>query len=315
MGEILRGVEPERARALRAQGRFFWTDVSVGPGTAAELRDVLDIPDHAHDPLLEFDPEMHRSRKFHIDADHVVFPFSCFVESGPIDVRILVSGDYLLTVHQEPVELGDVLDIESPASRSEQYLIYAVLRGMLLTHFDKLSDLDDEIEDLVISSVDLKGARVRNQTLCEVTSDLTRLRRQVAPLRGRFARVSDEIGRVKGLDPDSERYFDRVGDLVNRLVEAIDAAADSITRLLDLRLNDTTYWLTAVATVFLPLTFVTGFFGMNFGWMVNHITSPLTFFLLGVGSCVLGVAATLFALRRRTPVESERVRSRPAGHR
>ena len=305
MGEILRGIEPERAAALRAEGRFFWADVPVGDGTRAELSMVLGIPEHAMRSLLDFDPEMHRVHKFHIDGEHVVFPFSCFVESGPIDVRVLVSGDYLLTVHREPVSLPDVIDMEYPEGRSEQYLIYAVLEAMLLTHFDKLADVDDEIEDLLVRSVDVKGARVRNQTLREITSDLTRLRRQVAPLRGTFARVSDEIGRVEGLEPDSERYFDRVGDQINRLVDSIDAAADSVTRLLDLRLNETTYWLTAVATVFLPLTFVTGFFGMNFGWMVRHITSPLAFFLLGVGSCVLGVVATLYALRRRTPVEPE----------
>ena len=305
MGEILRGLEPERAGALRAQGRFFWADVSAAPSTGEELREVLGIPDHALESLLQFDPEMRRARKFHIDGEHVVFPFSCFVESGPIEVRVLVSGDYVLTVHPAPVSLPDFLDIESPEGRSEQYLIYAVLEGMLLTHFDKLSEVDDEIEDLMVSSVDLRGTRVRNQTLREIASDLTRLRRQVAPLRGTFARVSDEIGRVEGLEPDSERYFDRVGDQINRLVEAIDAAADSVTRLIDLRINETTYWLTAVATVFLPLTFVTGFFGMNFGWLVRHINTPLAFFLLGVGSCVVGVVATLLALRLRTPVEPE----------
>ena len=44
-----------------------------------------------------------------------------------------------------------------------------------------------------------------------------------------------------------------------------------MAKLIDLRLNETIYWLTVVATIFLPLTFVTGFFGMNFGWMVDRI--------------------------------------------
>jgi len=305
VGEILRDLDRERAAALRAQGRFFWADVPVGERTREELGEVLGIPDHALGPLLEFEPGVRRSHQFHVDSDHVVFPFSCFVESEAIDVRVLVSGSYVLTAHREQVSLPDRLDIELPEDRSEQYLIYAVLEGMLLTHFDKLSEVDDEIEDLLERSVDLGGARVRNQTLREITSDLTHLRRQVGPLRGIFSRVSHEIGLVKGLEADSESYFDRVGDQINRLVEAIDAAADSVTRLIDLRLNETTYWLTAVATVFLPLTFVTGFFGMNFGWLVRHISSPWAFFLLGVGSCVVGVVATLYALRIRTPVEPE----------
>jgi magnesium transporter len=82
-----------------------------------------------------------------------------------------------------------------------------------------------------------------------------------------------------------------------------------MAKLIDLRLNETIYWLTVVATVFLPLTFVTGFFGMNFGWMVDHIDSFLAFLLLGVGGCVAGAAATVLLVRSRgTPVEPDQTK-------
>ena len=45
--------------------------------------------------------------------------------------------------------------------------------------------------------------------------------------------------------------------------------------------------LTIVATIFLPLTFATGFFGMNFGWLVNHIDSLEAFLVFGVGGMVM----------------------------
>ena len=302
---ILRGLEGRRAAALRAEGHFFWADVRAGEHTREELLDALAVPADALGPLLEFDPRVSRSRKFHVDADHVVFLFSCFVEAEPIEVHVLVSGDYLVTVHAAPASLPDVLDLGVPEDRTEQYLIYAVLEAMLATHFDELSHVNDEIDDLLELSIGLERANVRNQTLRQIMSKLTSLRHQVAPVRGTFTRVSHEIGRVRGLESDSESYFDRVGDQLNRLVEAIDAAADTLARLIDLRLNETTYWLTVVATVFLPLTFVTGFFGMNFGWMVRHINSPLAFILLGVGGCATGAALTLLALRRRAAVEPE----------
>src|SRR4051812_48320126 len=210
MGEILRGLDAERAAALRAEGRFFWADIPIHERTRDELREVLQIPDHALSALLEFDPQARRSHKLHVDAEHVVFVFSCFVEAAPIEVHVLVSGDFVLTVHPAAVSLPDVLEIEPPDDRSEQYLIYVVLAGMLVTHFDRLSDVDVRVERLMESAVDLKRARLRNQTLRTITSDLARLRNQVAPLRGTFARVSHEIGRVAGLEPDSERYFDEI---------------------------------------------------------------------------------------------------------
>jgi magnesium transporter len=302
---ILSGLEGRRAAALRAEGHFFWADVRTGEHVRDDLREVLEVPDDALGPLLQFEPRVSRSRKFHVDADHVVFLFTCFVEGEPIEVHLLVSGEYVLTVHTAPASLPDVLELDAPDDRTEQYLIYAVLEAMLATHFDELSRVQDEIDDLLESSLGLGRASVPNRTLREITSKLTNLRHVASPLRGTFMRVSHEIGRIRGLEPDSESYFDRVGDQLNRLVEAIDAAADTLARMIDLRLNETTYWLTVVATVFLPLTFVTGFFGMNFGWMVRQIDSALAFLLLGVGGCVAGVAITLMALRRRAPVDPE----------
>ena len=52
--------------------------------------------------------------------------------------------------------------------------------------------------------------------------------------------------------------------------------------LLSLQLNERAYLVSVVATIFVPLTFLTGFFGMNFGWMVDRIHGGLAFVLLGV---------------------------------
>ena len=118
-------------------------------------------------------------------------------------------------------------------------------------------------------------------------------------------RVGVEIGRLRGVGADEERYFDRLGDRVNRLVEAIDSASDAMATLIDLRLNETAYWLSVVATIFLPLTFITGFFGMNFGWMVGQIDSQLAFWLLGIGTPVVGVLLIWQLVVRGSPVKVE----------
>jgi magnesium transporter len=54
-----------------------------------------------------------------------------------------------------------------------------------------------------------------------------------------------------------------------------------------------------MATVFLPLTFITGFFGQNFGWLVRNISSGPAFIGLGIGLEIATVAALFFVFKRR----------------
>lgn len=58
--------------------------------------------------------------------------------------------------------------------------------------------------------------------------------------------------------------------------------------------------LTLVATIFLPLTLATGFFGMNFGWMQDHLGSATAFVLLGIVAPAVATAATFVLIRRLT---------------
>jgi magnesium transporter len=320
MSEIVEGLgrsERERIASLRERGRFFWIDLCVGNLPRDELDEALGIGAHALRPLLEFERGGPPSRRFHADGQHVVFPFHCYLESehrdgedtprvGAIEVNVLVHGDYLLTVHRERVSLPQALPGYSEAGRSEQYIVYAVLDAMVATAFDALHNTELALEGLQILAGDAGDARVRMGTLRAISLRLTTMRRQLGPQRGIFERIGEEIGQVEGLESDNERYFERIYGQLNRMVDGIDAAADSMAKLMDLRLNETMYWLTVVATIFLPLTFLTGFFGMNFRWLVDSIDSPLAFFVLGVGGAVLATAATWIAVRRRgTPVQPD----------
>ena len=114
-----------------------------------------------------------------------------------------------------------------------------------------------------------------------------------------------ELAWLEGLTGGVEPYFDRVSDQVGRLLSSIDAAASAMATMIDLLLNETVYRLTVVATIFLPLTFVTGFFGMNFDWMIAHIRTALAFWLLGVGSLAVGVALIWRLVLRATPFDVE----------
>ena len=320
MNEILEGMGGEqrkRIAELRAQGHFFWIDVSIDDGADRDLAAALDIPQVALRPLLDFERGERPSRRFSATSTQVVFPFHCYLESDPqddeytprlraIEVNVLVHGDYLLTVHREPVSLPSLLPEYSAEGRSEQYVVYAVLDAMVATAFDALSDTELALEGIQILATDGASARVRMGTLRAINLRLTTMRRQMGPQRGIFERIGEEIGQVEGLVTDNERYFERVYEQLNRLIDGIDAAADSMAKLMDLRMNETMYWLTVVATIFLPLTFLTGFFGMNFGWLIDEIDTKAAFLILGLGGSAAASALTWLVVRRRaTPVQPD----------
>ena len=77
--------------------------------------------------------------------------------------------------------------------------------------------------------------------------------------------------------------------------ELIDSSRDVLTGAQDVYLSSITERLTLVATVFFPLTVLTGFFGMNFGWMVQHIDSFTSFAIFGLGG-MLALTAGVLAL-------------------
>ena len=282
---------------------FTWIDSSLDEARSSGLLDELGVSEGARRALLNFDAASPSSRKFHADGRSVAFAFPCYVMKEPVEVHVLVTGDHLLTLHVEAVSLKEILPTQTLKDRSDQYVVYVVLDAMLVTSYDMLNEAEQVIEELQSSSADIRAGRVRMQTLRDLNSQLSGLRRRIGPQRGVFERISVEISGVEGLGSDGERYFERIGQQLNRLVESIDAANDGLAKLIDLRLNETTYWLTVVATIFLPLTFLTGFFGMNFSWMVRHIDSAGAFVLLGLVLPVVTVALVLRVVARGSPAD------------
>jgi magnesium transporter len=86
----------------------------------------------------------------------------------------------------------------------------------------------------------------------------------------------------------------------------VDTYRDLITGTIDVylssasnRLGSVTKQLTAIATVFLPLTFITGFFGQNFDWLVESIDSFVAFLVFGMGGLVVPLTILFVYFRRR----------------
>jgi hypothetical protein len=108
------------------------------------------------------------------------------------------------------------------------------------------------------------------------------------------------------MTPDAEPYFRDLYDHLIRISDLVDSYRDLLSGALDThlstvsnRLNVVMKQLTIIATIFLPLSFLTGFFGQNFAWMVNRLTSLPVFLVTGI---VLPAAVVVFLVvvfRRR----------------
>jgi magnesium transporter len=128
------------------------------------------------------------------------------------------------------------------------------------------------------------------------------LRRLLGAQRDMFQRLLTHA--LTGGDAELPLYYRDVYDHQVRQYEAVDALRDLLTGAMDVylstvsnRLNATVKQLTVVASLFLPLTFLTGFFGMNFGFLVAGIATPAAF-LGGIGLMALCVVAQVYLFKR-----------------
>jgi magnesium transporter len=88
--------------------------------------------------------------------------------------------------------------------------------------------------------------------------------------------------------------------MVDGYRDLIGGAMDTHLSMVSNRLNVVMKQLAVIATVFLPLGFLTGFFGQNFAWLTNHLQVGLGWFLfLGLGSELVAIVLLLILFRRR----------------
>jgi magnesium transporter len=173
------------------------------------------------------------------------------------------------------------------------------------TFFPVLAAMDDSIDELENAVIE-QPTDEQLQRLFRLKRDFVTMRKVVTPMRDIFARAGDDIIDLPGLEPGTRDYFRDVYDHLIRISDLIDSYRDLLTGAMDVylstvsnRLNVVMKQLTIIATIFLPLTFVTGFFGQNFGTLVRHIDTPAAFWGYGIGGLVASGLALLLYFRRQ----------------
>ncbi len=223
------------------------------------------------------------------------------------EVHLYISGQYLVTVHRAPLPPLEQQreQLQGRVLHSEQFLLYRVLDALTDSFFPMLADMDDEIDSLEVAVLDDPTDR-QLERLFSLKRQLVAMRKVITPQRDLFARGIDQIADLPGLQLDERDYFRDVYDHLIRISDLIDSYRDLLSGATDLylstvsnRQNDVMKQLTVIATIFLPLSFITGFFGQNFGWMVTHIIHAWAFWAIGVGSMVATCVGLLIYFHRK----------------
>jgi magnesium transporter len=221
-----------------------------------------------------------------------------------VDVMVFATAQGIVTLRDMPCPPLDELRaaVQAGTRDADALLILDTLTDSLLTVIGEISDEVDGIENRILESAteDMLG-RLRF-----LRRSLSTLRRIAQAQRLLATTAGDELAQIPGIIGKPTR---RVRDLTGHLALAADAAEstrESIAEALDLslqitsnRLGEAAERLSVIATLVLPVALITGFFGMNFEWLTEHLTSFWTFLVFGVGGCVASIAAARFYLHRQ----------------
>ena len=190
--------------------------------------------------------------------------------------------------------------------RGEQFVIYKILDAVIGTYVPVLARTDDDIDDLEQTVVSNPNEECL-QRIFALKRDLIAMRRVVTPMRDFFARDEQKIAELPGMQPDDRLYlrdlYDsliRVSDLIDSYRDLLSGATDMYLSTIANRQGEISKQLTIIATIFLPLSFLTGFFGENFSFLTGHILNHTwTFFVLGLGLLAASVVGLWFFFRRK----------------
>jgi magnesium transporter len=310
--EVLTQVDAQRIERLVAADEFFWIDLlSPSDDELTQLGRLLRL----HPVALEDTREFKQRPKVDVYPEQVLLVFFTARVTGdpgwpatPLEAHVYVSGGFVATVRRDPCTALDQLhDALVPEGKGEEeFIVYRVLDTLTDAFYPVIDALEHEIDGIEREVLDRPRRRHLEQ-IYRLKQDVHNLQRIVSAQKDQFHVGADSILSLAGLSKGSRPYLRDVGDHLVQVSGELQRQTDDLLSLTQTyfnansdRLNAVGTRLTIAGTLFLVWTLVTGFFGQNFGWLVNHIDSRTAFFTLGVGGLLVPtvILLTLFWVKR-----------------
>jgi magnesium transporter len=291
---------------------FFWLDLD---GVDDETHDLLANVFNIHRLALNQAQQFGQRPKVE-DYDGFVYMVvhgaaSATTGAATDEVHFILADHFVVTIHHGPCTPMDsvhdrVSQRKATDTRSPQaVLVYLIIDQLVDSFFPMLDTFDSEIDELE-DAILVKPTDGQLGQLFTMKRTLIAIRKQVTPERDMFASITSGVAVLPGVGEEGLRYMRDIYDHLIRISDLVDGYRDLLSSVMDThlstvsnRLNVVMKQLTIIATVFLPLSFLTGFFGQNFSFLVGNIAGPVPFYVLGVGFDIVAAAGLLYLFKRR----------------
>jgi magnesium transporter len=189
------------------------------------------------------------------------------------ELDVFIGRNYVVTLHDQPIEPLDrvwstCLRDERAAARGAAHLLYHVIDEVVAGHMPLVDGIDERMEGIE-EQILARATPAALQQVLTMKRALMHLRRIIAPQREVLNKLARDGFAV--IEPDARVYFRDVYDHLVRLYDITEGmrdlaagALDTYLSVINNRMNEVMKTFTLITTLFMPISFITGFFGMNF---------------------------------------------------
>jgi magnesium transporter len=275
----------EQIRALRAQHPYLWLNVIV-LGTLPVL-EQLGEEFGLHRLALEDALNIPQRAKFSDYGDHQFMVARMPTDTQHLDTEqlsVFLGPSFVITVQERP---GDCLEPVRERLRAgrprirgngSDYLVYTILDALVDSYFPVIEHVGVLLEQV---DLEIQGKLEKHQPeqIHALKHELTTLRRYLWPLKDLNASLLKQDSTF--LSEETKVYMRDCQDHTVHAIELVDSCREVASGLMDLylsisgqRMNEVMKVLTIISTVFIPLSFIAGLYGMNFNPEVSAWNMP-----------------------------------------